>query len=402
MPQGSRRCCTVRCRSPCSHGRAASHTHSIISFLCLSSLSPCFPVRGIDDRQMWDGLAGVPAKFVNCLNVHDVPSCQQVCRNWRKASKWHHLCCCTLVKYHQTYVSSAEAELETVVVEYAKPAALSSFANLKHLRIYNCLSALPPQCLTTLTALHSLHILSGLRSVDFPWTTLSSLTSLKLYNSFCHRDSAQIIFPESLHTLHINNPGKMCLQPLPWLAELVITDGPPDSQILPSLTGLTQLSFKARGHLQQPEKAAIFSALAKLESLVHLVVDASPSSRQVKGLTSLSKLTSLELLNLTGEEETLCKLDALRHLLSMVNLQRLTCWFCADGRSYVAETTGQPKACDSFGAGNLSDDTSESDAGPVVAFYLMSPVSTLKLAVHDETASDSDAESLHFQHSDSD
>jgi len=32
----------------------------------------------------------------------------------------------------------------------------------------------------------------------------------------------------------------------------------------------------------------------------------------------------------------------------------------------------------------------------------MSPVSTLKLAVHDETASDSDAESLHFQHSDSD
>jgi len=135
---------------------------------------------------------------------------------------------------------------------------------------------------------------------------------------------------------------------------------------------------------------------------LYLVVDASPSSRQVKGLTSLSKLTSLELLNLTGEEETLCKLDALRHLLSMVNLQRLTCWFCADGRSYVAETTGQPKACDSFGAGNLSDDTSESDAGPVVAFYLMSPVSTLKLAVHDETASDSDAESLHFQHSDSD
>lgn len=184
----------------------------------------------------------------------------------------------------------------------------------------------------------------------------------------------------------------MCLQPLPWLAELVITDGPPDSQILPSLTGLTQLSFKARGHLQQPEKAAIFSALAKLESLVHLVVDASPSSRQVKGLTSLSKLTSLELLNLAAWDETPCTVDALQYLLSMVNLQQLTCYFGANGRSYVAETMGQPMGHRSFGAGNLSDDTFESDTGPVVAFYLMSPVSTLKLAVRDETASD--AESL--------
>ncbi len=92
----------------------------------------------------------------------------------------------SLVLLHsgQTYVSSAEAELETVAVEYAKPAALSSFANLKHLRIYNCLSALPPQCLTTLTALRSLHILTGLLSVDFPWTTLSSLASLKLTTAF--------------------------------------------------------------------------------------------------------------------------------------------------------------------------------------------------------------------------
>ncbi len=53
---------------------------------------------------------------------------------------------------------------------------------------------------------------------------------------------------------------------------------------------------------------------------------------------------------------------------------------------------GQPKGHRSFGAGNLSDDTFESNTGPVVAFYLMSdmmsPVSTLKLAVRDETASD--------------
>ena len=288
-----------------------------------------------------------------------------------------------------------------MVVEYARPAALSAFANLKHLTIYECPSALPPQCLTTLTALHSLDILLGLHLGDFPWTTLCSLTSVKLNNRFWREDDVQIMFPESLHTLHVYSLGNISLQALPRLAHLVITNGHPDSQTLPSLIGLTQLRFKAQDHLLPSEKAAIFSALAKLESLVNLQVDASPSSRQVKGLTSLSKLTSLELLNLTGEEETLCKLDAVRHLLSMVNLQRLTCYFCADGRSYVAETTGQPRDCGSFGAGNLSDDTSESDTDPVVAFYLMSPVSTLKLAVRDETASDWDADSLDPQHSDS-
>jgi len=288
-----------------------------------------------------------------------------------------------------------------VAVEYAQPAALSSFANLKHLRIYMCPYGLLPKCLTTLTALHSLEIASLLGPMSFPWATLSRLTSLKLKNSLTHEDSVQIMLPESLHTLHINSPGKICLQALPNLADLVITRGHPDSQTLPSLTGLTQLSIKARDP-PRPEKAAIFSALAKLDSLVHLQVDASPSSRQIKGLTSLSKLTSLELLNLAGEDETPCKVDALQYLLSMVNLQQLTCWFCANGRSYVAETMGQPTGCGSFGAGNLSDDTSESDTGPVVAFYLMSPVSSLKLAVRDETASDWDAESLDTQHSDSD
>ena len=166
-----------------------------------------------------------------------------------------------------------------------------------------------------------------------------------------------------------------------------------------SLTGLTQLSLKARD-LSRPEKAAIFSALAKLDSLLHLQVDASPSSRQIKGLTSLSQLTSLELLNLAAWDETPCTVDALHYLLSMVNLQQLTCYFGANGRSYVAETMGQPMGHRSFGAGNLSDDTFESNTGPVVAFYLMSPVSTLKLAVRDETASD--AESLDIQDSDSD
>ncbi len=351
---------------------------------------------------MWDDLAGVPAKLVNCLHVHDVISCQQVCRNWRKAiSKWPHLCCCTVVKYRETCLSSAEAEIETVVLEYAEPAALSSFANLKHLSIYNCISAVSPQYLTTLTALHSLHILAGLRSLDFPWTTLSSLTSLKLHNSFCQGDSAQVSFPQSLHTLHISNPGKLCLQTLPRLAELVITHGHPNSQILPYLTGLTQLRFNAQGHLPHIEKTAMFSALAQLKSLVHLEVDTSLSSRRVKGLTSLSKLTSLALLNLTGEEETLCNLDALRHLLSMVNLQRLTCYFCADGRSYIAETTGEPSGYGNLGAANLSNDTSESDKHVAVAFYLMSPVSSLKLAVREETASDWDTDSLDTQPSDS-
>jgi len=343
---------------------------------------------------MWDDLAGVPAKLVNCLYGHDVSSCQQVCRNWRKAiSKWPHLCCCTVVKYRETCLSSAEAELETVVLEYAEPAALSSFANLKNLSIYNCIFAVPPQCLTTLTALHSLHILAGLRSLDFPWTTLSSLTSLKLHKTLwvAQRGSAQVIFPQSLHTLHINNPGNICLQTLPRLAELVITHGHPDSQTLPYLTDLTQLRFNAQSHLPHLEKTAMFSALAKLKSLVHLEVDGSPSSRRVKGLTSLSNLTSLAVLNLTGEAETLCNLDALRHLLSMVNLQRLTCYFCADGRSYIAETTGEPSG----------GDTSESDKHLAVAFYLMSPVSSLKLAVREETASDWDTDSLDTQPSDS-
>ena len=279
--------------------------------------------------------------------------------------------------------------------------ALTSFANLKHLRIYMSPYASPPRCLTTVTALHSLEVTSPLPPVTFPWTTFSRLTSLKLKNSLTREDGAQITFPESLHTLHINSLGKIRLEALPKLADLVISQGHPDSQTLLSLTGLTQLSLKARD-MSQPEKAAIFSAMAKLESLVHLEVDGSPSSRQVKGLTSLSKLTSLALLNLTGEEDTICKLDALRHLLSMVHLQRLTCYFCADGHSYVAETVGQPRGCDSFCAGNLSgDDISETDTKHVVAFYLMSPVSTLKLAVRDETASDWDTDSLDSQHSDS-
>ncbi|KAL0044973.1 hypothetical protein WJX82_003742 [Trebouxia sp. C0006] len=66
---------------------------------------------------MWDDLAGVPAKLVNCLHVHDVNFCQQVCRDWRKAIK---------------------TELETVAVAYAQPVALSSFANLKHLSTFMC------------------------------------------------------------------------------------------------------------------------------------------------------------------------------------------------------------------------------------------------------------------------
>ena len=230
---------------------------------------------------------------------------------------------------------------------------------------------------------------------------MCSLTSLKLNNRFWHEDDVQVLFPESLHTLHVYSPGAIHLQALPRLAHLVITQGHPDSQTLPSLTNLTQLCFKAQDHLLPSEKAAIFSALAKLESLVHLQVDNSTSSCQVKGLTSLSKLTSLALLHVTGEEETRCKLDALRHLLSMVNLQWLTCCFCADGRSYIAETTGQSRGCGSLGAGNLSDDTSESDPDPV-ASYLMSPVSPLKLAVRDESESDWDSESLYTQDSDSD
>jgi len=278
-----------------------------------------------------------------------------------------------------------------VAVAYARPVALNSFANLKHLRIYMCPYGLVPKCLTTLTALHSLQLPSLSGPMSFPWTTLSRLTSLKLENGLMDEDSEQVKLPESLHTLHITSPGKICLQALPKLADLVITQGHPDSQTLLSLTGLTQLSLKARD-LSRPEKAAIFSALATLHSLVHLQVDASPSSRQIKGLTSLSKLTSLELLNLAAWDETPCTVDALQYLLSMVNLQQLTCYFGANGRSYVAETMGQPMGHRSFGAGNLSDDTFESNTGPVVAFYLMSPVSTLKLAVRDETASD--AESL--------
>ena len=281
-----------------------------------------------------------------------------------------------------------------MAVAYARPVALSSFANLKHLRIYMCPCGLVPKCMTTLTALHSLQVPSLSGPMSFPWTTMSRLTSLKLENSLMDEDSEQVKLPESLHTLHITSPGKICLQALPKLADLVITQGHPDSQTLLSLTGL-----KARD-LSRPEKAAIFSALATLHSLVHLQVDASPSSRQIKGLTSLSKLTSLELLNLTAWDETPCTVDALQYLLSMVNLQQLTCFSGANGRSYVAETMGQPTGHRSFGAGNLSDDTFESNTGPVVAFYLMSPVSTLKLAVRDETASD--AESLDIQDSDSD
>ena len=288
-------------------------------------------------------------------------------------------------------MSSAETELETVAVAYAQPVALSSFDNLKHLSTFMCPYGLVPKCLTTLTALHSLQLPSLSGPMSFPWTTMSRLTSLKLENSLMDEDSEHITLPESLHTLHITGPGKICLQALPKLADLVITQGHPDSQTLLSLTGLTQLSLKARD-LSRPEKAAIFSALAMLHSLVHLQVDASPSSRQIKGLTSLSKLTSLELLNLAAWDETPCTVDALHYLLSMVNLQQLTCYFGANGRSYVAETMGQTMGHRSFGAGNLSDDTVESNTGPAVAFYLMSPVSTLKLAVRDETASD--AESL--------
>ncbi len=288
-------------------------------------------------------------------------------------------------------VSFVEMERETVAVEYAQPKALSSFANLKHLRIYMCRYGSLPKCLTTLTVLHSLEIASPLGPISFPWSTLSRLTSLKLENSLTNEDSAQVNFPESLHTLHINNPGKICLQTLPRLAELVITHGHPDSQTLPYLTGLTQLRFNAQGHMMHlslMEKTAMFSALVKLKSLVSLEVDGTPSSRRVKGLTSLSKLTSLALLNQDGEEQTLCNLNALRHLLSMVNLQQLTCYFRADGHSYVAETVGQPSGGDIFCAGNLSDDISESDKYLSVAFYLMSPVSSLKLAVREENASD--------------
>ena len=298
-------------------------------------------------------------------------------------------------------VSSAETERETVVVQHAQPKALSSFANLKHLRICMCRYNSLPKCLTTLTVLHSLEIASPLGPISFPWATLSRLTSLKLDNSLTNEDSAQVSFPQSLHTLHINHPGKICLRTLPRMAELVITHGYPDSQTLPYLTDLTQLRFNAQSHLPHLEKTAIFSALAMLKSLVHLEVDGSPSSRQVKSLTSLSHLTSLALLNPTRQEETLCRLDDLRHLLSMVNLQRLTCYFCADGRSYIAETTGEPSGCGSLGAANLSDDTSESDKHLAVAFYLMSPVSSLKLAVHEETESDWDTDSLDTQHSDS-
>ncbi len=202
-------------------------------------------------------------------------------------------------------MSSAETELETVAVAYAQLVALSSFASLKHLRIYLCPYGLVPKCLTTLTALHSLQLPSLSGPMSFPWTTLSRLTSLKLENSLMDEDSEQVMLPESLHTLHTTGLGKICLQALPKLANLVITQGHPDSQTLLSLTDLTQLSLKAQG-LPRTEKAAIFSALATLHSLVHLQVDASPSSRQIKGLTSLSKLTSLELLNLAAWDETPC------------------------------------------------------------------------------------------------
>lgn len=153
-----------------------------------------------------------------------------------------------------------------MVVAYAQSLALSSFANLEHLRIHMCSYALPPKCLTTLTALHSLELPLLLGLMNFPWTTLTRLTSLKLKNSLTHEDGAQIMFPGSLHTLHISSPGKICFQVLPKLADLVITQGHPDSQTLLSLTGLTQLSLQAQ-KLPRPEKAAIFCALPSLIAL---------------------------------------------------------------------------------------------------------------------------------------